>query len=59
MKSDDDRAVVACRVCGKEVPRSAARSAEGRDYTYFFCSEGCRLRWSANQHADREPDKRH
>jgi YHS domain-containing protein len=45
---------VACHMCRKEVPRSTARSAEGRDYNYFFCSSGCEQRWSANQRVDRE-----
>ena len=50
---------VACQLCGKEVPRSAARTAEGRDYAYFFCSEGCLQRWNANLRFDRERgDKR-
>lgn len=49
---------VACRQCGKEVPRSAARTAEGREYAYFFCSEGCYQRWSANTRVDRETSKR-
>lgn len=44
---------VVCRVCGKEVPRSAARTAEGRDYTYFFCGAGCQQQWAANQQAKR------
>lgn len=52
--SDQERTPVACRMCGREVPRSAAQTDEGRDYTYFFCSEGCRQRWNANQRFDRE-----
>ncbi|HEY8553155.1 MAG TPA: DUF3330 domain-containing protein [Burkholderiales bacterium] len=58
MGSDDDRAMVRCRVCGKEVPRSAASSAEGRDYTYFFCGEGCRLHWQVEERVERRRKKR-
>lgn len=54
-RSDED---VACQLCGKQIPRSAAQSAEGRDYTYFFCSEGCRQRWAANARFDRAPGER-
>ena len=58
-KRDDDgnEAKVMCHVCGREVPRSAARTAEGRDYRYFFCGGGCEQRWSANQHVDRARDE--
>jgi hypothetical protein len=36
---------VQCAVCLKEVPRSEARSAEGRDYVWYFCGEDCFERW--------------
>lgn len=51
-------AMVMCHVCRKEIPRSSARTAEGRDYSYFFCGGGCYQRWSANQHVDREAEER-
>lgn len=34
-----------CHVCKKEILRSTARSAEGRDYRYYFCGPGCEQRW--------------
>lgn len=48
------RETVIRHVCGREVPRSAALTAAGRDYTFFFCGRGCYQRWSANQGVDRE-----
>lgn len=53
--SDD---TITCQVCGERVAGPAAGTAEGRDYAYFFCSEGCRQRWAANQRADRDAGER-
>lgn len=39
-----------CRVCQKEIPHSSARSAEGRDYRYYFCGPGCEQRWLEETH---------
>lgn len=36
---------VSCEVCRKELPRSTARSAEGRDYVYYFCGGECYEKW--------------
>lgn len=38
---------VACDVCLKEIPRSVAASAEGADYTYYFCGQRCYEKWLA------------
>lgn len=53
----DDRLLVVCRLCGKEVPRSAAQTAEGRDYTYYFCGPGCYQQWSQGQQARRDAER--
>lgn len=58
MVPDEDQSPVACQLCGKEVPRSAARTGEGRDYVYYFCSEGCLQRWDADRRYDRAPGER-
>lgn len=42
-----------CHVCKKEIPESSKRSAEGRDYTYYFCGAGCEQRWQQEQHNPR------
>lgn len=34
-----------CRQCAKELPASAARSAEGKDYALYFCSLDCQEEW--------------
>ena len=36
---------VACEVCMKEVPRSAATVAEATDYFVHFCGVDCYERW--------------
>lgn len=39
--------VVACDVCLKEIPKSAAHSLEGPDYVYHFCGPACYEKWRA------------
>ncbi len=36
---------VACKVCLKEVPASAAQSAECEDYVLYFCGSECCDQW--------------
>lgn len=45
-KSPTDEAV-ACHSCQREVPRSIATMAEGRDYVFFFCGPECYAGWHA------------
>lgn len=40
---------VECRVCGKEVPRDEAKSAEGEDYVVHFCGYDCYEKWRKGQ----------
>ncbi len=42
-----EQGLVACDVCLKEIPRSAARSVEAADYTYYFCGQQCYEKWLA------------
>jgi len=56
--TDDTRnyATVHCHVCRHEIPRSVAHSAEGQDYTFYFCGLDCFRRWrqNAKQSQDRQ-----
>ena len=36
---------VACKVCMKEVPVSAAQSEEAADYVFYFCGSDCFAKW--------------
>lgn len=49
-----DMPQVACAVCRREIPRSVAQSAEGRDYTLYFCSLGCRESWEQQEGGGRD-----
>jgi len=40
---------VACKVCMKEVPLSAATTAEGLDYVVTFCGLECYEAWQHKQ----------
>ena len=44
---------VACEVCQKEIPKSAAMSAEETDYVYYFYGPECYEQWSADQIAEK------
>ena len=46
-KNQDD--VVQCDNCNKEIPRSAALTSEGADYTWHFCGKKCFEEWETEQ----------
>lgn len=47
---------VSCKICRKELPRSIARTEEGRDYVYYFCGADCYQKWIAERpRADNRP----
>lgn len=47
--SEDDICVpLTCDLCKKEIPRSAALTFEGADYTAHFCGLGCMEAWKQN-----------
>ena len=37
--------MVACDICLKEIPDSAAKSMEGADYIHHFCGLECYQKW--------------
>jgi len=45
--------LVPCEVCMKEIPKSAALSAEDRDYVLYFCGLDCYEEWSGEQIRER------
>ncbi|NIP73789.1 MAG: DUF3330 domain-containing protein [Gammaproteobacteria bacterium] len=45
----EDFPKVSCELCRKEVARSEAKSAEGRDYVLFFCGIDCYEQWCKDQ----------
>ncbi len=48
---------VACAVCMKEVPVSAAKSEEASDYVYYFCGSDCYAKWRRKWNENRQrPD---
>lgn len=40
---------VACSECSKQVPASAALTAEGQDYLMYFCGLDCQAKWQATR----------
>ena len=34
-----------CKTCSKEIPESAALTAEGADYVWHFCGQKCYIKW--------------
>jgi hypothetical protein len=45
--------LVPCETCQKEIPKSVALSAEGRDDVVYFCGVDCYEEWSADQIRER------
>lgn len=45
---------VSCEVCLKEIPISEAKSAEGSDYVYHFCGQGCYSEWMRQERDEEE-----
>ena len=43
---------VSCEVCRREIPKSEARSAEGKDYVLYFCGLDCYEAWRAKDETD-------
>jgi hypothetical protein len=39
---------IACQVCLKEIPKSAAMSQEADDYTLHFCGIECYNKWKSS-----------
>lgn len=45
----EEREKIACHVCKKEIPKSAALHSEGQDYVYYFCNIECLHYWEENK----------
>ena len=41
----DEKEKIACHVCKKEIPKSAALNAEGAEYVHYFCNTDCLDYW--------------
>lgn len=39
---------VSCEVCLRQIPKSEAKSREGREYTLYFCGLECYEKWRRN-----------
>lgn len=40
---------VSCLICHREVPHAEALTAEGQEYLYYFCGQGCYVHWKNEQ----------
>ncbi len=49
--------IVKCEVCLKEVPKSAARSAESEEYVVHFCGLECYDKWRKQEPESPRKDK--
>lgn len=38
-----------CDVCHKDIPVSAAMTAEGADYVWHFCGKSCYEKWLSEE----------
>jgi hypothetical protein len=44
-ESEDTCEIVACQLCLKEIPASAAKDFQGQDYVMHFCGLECMQAW--------------
>ncbi len=42
---NEENEKVACHICQKMIPKSAALHAEGIDYVHHFCDTSCLAYW--------------
>lgn len=47
--NSDQPETIACEICKKEIPKSAALQAEGEDYVLYFCDIKCLDYWKQGQ----------
>jgi len=45
---------VACEICMKEIPSSAAHTMEAEDYVYHFCGIDCYDKWKHQENKTEE-----
>lgn len=45
MKQKENADTYYCKHCQNEVPASTAKTSEGKDYAYHFCSQDCMRKW--------------
>jgi hypothetical protein len=45
---------IACHVCKKMIPKSAALHAEGAEYVHHFCDTSCLAFWEEDKEKDKE-----
>lgn len=43
---EQETEIVKCSNCAKEIPESAAISAEGLEYVLYFCGQACLDHWA-------------
>lgn len=42
---------IKCKVCSREIPKSAATTPEGKDYVWNLCGE-CYIKWKSENPKD-------
>ena len=48
---------IACHVCKKMIPKSAALHAEGADYVHHFCDTSCLAFWEEDRKKDKKDNQ--
>ena len=44
-----DVGLIACDICLKEIPASAAKNEETSDYVFHFCGIDCYAKWKGSE----------
>ena len=46
-----DGGLIACDICLKEIPASAAKNEETSDYVFHFCGIDCYAKWKESENS--------
>ena len=52
--ASDDQEKIPCEQCKKHIPKSAAVTFEGADYTFHFCCPKCLDYWKKDHKIEEE-----
>ena len=57
MSDQGDEEKIECEVCKKHIPKSAAMTFEGADYTHYFCCTDCMTEYWKKEREKETGDK--
>ena len=53
----NEQELIACDICMKEIPVSAAKNDETSDYVFHFCGIDCYAKWKEQESQSKQQQK--